>query len=156
MTINSRTKGQTGERAIATKLNGIVVKVRQDRNLPVLNTNDLPFQRNQNQSAVGGDDLTNPYYLSIEVKRQEALSINTWWKQCVASAERFKGVPILVFKQNHKAWRVIMNGHLRLDPLHVQTYASVGPLRCEVTIEVFEEWFKNYYERWLDANPQLS
>ena len=69
MTINVRTKGQTGEREVAKLLNAIVAKVRAKNALPKLATIDELFQRNQNQSAVGGSDLSNPLYLDIERKK---------------------------------------------------------------------------------------
>lgn len=88
MTINVRQKGQEGEREIAKILNAIVAKVRDEFKLSQYATRDELFQRNQNQSAVGGSDLSNPLYLDIEVKRQEDLSVNSWWKQCIEAAER--------------------------------------------------------------------
>ena len=98
MTINVRQKGQEGEREIAKILNQIVATVQAERQLPKYETRDELFQRNQNQSAVGGSDLSNPMGLEIEIKRQEALSVNTWWKQCVESAARTGGVPVLMFR----------------------------------------------------------
>lgn len=139
-TINIRAKGQSGEREVATMLNAIVQKVRQSKGLPQLDDRDLPFQRNQNQSAVGGDDLTNPYGLAIEVKRQETLSVNTWWKQCTASALRSGGRPILIYRQNRKPWRVVMTA-----PLPVTDSKSIGPVQVEVSVETFLAWFEQYH-----------
>ncbi len=139
MPINVRAKGQTGEREVATMLNDIVKQVRVKYGYPVLNDNDLPFQRNQNQSAVGGDDLTNPYGLAIEVKRQEGLSVNTWWNQCLASALRSNGKAILIYRQNRKPWRVCMMGML---PVNDATY--IGPVRVEIDIETFKAWFAEF------------
>jgi hypothetical protein len=82
MGINVRTKGAEGEREVAKMLNAIVATVRKELDLPQYATMDELFQRNQNQSAVGGADLSNNLGLEIEVKRQEALSVNSWWKQC--------------------------------------------------------------------------
>lgn len=146
--INIRQKGAEGERQVLQMLNKIVGDVREEKGLPQFAKEDEPFQRNQNQSAVGGDDLTNPYFLSIEVKRQEQLSINTWWKQCIASAERTKGVPILIFKQNRKKWRVCMNA-----PLYLTTTKFMGPVKVEVDLEIFKWWFYEYYTTYLEAHP---
>jgi len=140
VTINIRTKGQTGEREVAGLLNAVVQKVRQAQGLPALEDRDLPFQRNQNQSAVGGDDLTNPFGLAIEVKRQETLSINTWWKQCVASAARSNGRPILIYRQNRKPWRVVMTA-----PLPITDSKAIGPVQIEIAVETFLAWFEEYY-----------
>ncbi len=133
--INIRTKGQTGERELADRLNAIVNKVLIKLGIP------LPpkpiIQRNQNQSAVGGSDLTNPFQLAIEVKRQEGLSINTWWAQCLKSANETKTLPVLIFRQNNQKWRVMLYGRIygpRGDEFHVA--------RVEITIEAFDIWFE--------------
>lgn len=108
MTINGRTKGHTAERQIAKALNEIYNEVCQERGMPLP---DVPtIQRNQNQSAVGGDDLTGTMNYSIEVKRQEDLSLNSWWKQAVASAARQGKTPVVIFKQNRLKWRVLTVG----------------------------------------------
>lgn len=145
MGINIRAKGQTGEREVATLLNGVVIQLRTELGYSVLDEKDLPFQRNQNQSAVGGDDLTNPFGLAIEVKRQEALSVNSWWKQCVTSAFRSQGLAILMYRQNRKAWRVCMPA-----PIPISNSKSIGPVRVEIELEVFLQWFKEYYRDYLN------
>ncbi len=38
----------------------------------------------------------------IECKRQETLSIPTWWQQCTRNAEAEGLVPLLVFKRNRE------------------------------------------------------
>lgn len=149
MSINVRQKGQEGEREIAKILNGIVATIRQQNGFDKIETRDELFQRNQNQSAVGGSDLSNPLFLEIEVKRQEDLSINSWWKQCVDSAERTGGIPILIFRQNRKAWRVCMFGDLPLQPVGVQHYRAMTGTRVEITMDDFKRWFTHYYSSWL-------
>ena len=144
MSINVRTKGQTGEREVCKMLNNIVEEVRIKRDLPAFAAVDAPFQRNQNQSAVGGSDLTNPFNLDIEVKRQENLSIETWWRQTLESATRADGIPILIFKQNRKRWRVMMWGMLPVLNGHLQT-----KVRVELSPHDFKAWFTEYYELWL-------
>lgn len=105
--INIRAKGANGEREVATLMNAIIESVCKEEGL------HLPpkplIQRNQNQSAVGGSDLTNPFGYAIEVKRQEALSINTWWKQCEVAAAEFGGTPVVIYRQNgSRSWNVVM------------------------------------------------
>lgn len=156
MTINVRQKGQEGEREIAKILNAIVAKVRDEFKLPQYATRDELFQRNQNQSAVGGSDLSNPLYLDIEVKRQEDLSVNSWWKQCIESADRSGGIPILIFRQNRKAWRVCMLADLPLQPTNASCYTCMAGIRVEVDIETFKKWFKLYYTSWVKANPEKA
>jgi hypothetical protein len=108
MTINIRQKGAEGEREIVKILTAITVDVMRSLNSPEEEVEKAlkMIQRNQNQSAVGGNDLSNTFGLSIEVKRQEALSPGTWWAQCVAAAERNKELPVLMYRQNRKPWRI--------------------------------------------------
>lgn len=152
MAINVRTKGQEGEREIAKLLNGIVREVRIRKGLTLYNTNDELFQRNQNQSAVGGADLSNPMDLEIEIKRQEQLSINTWWKQCVASAERTGGIPILIFRQNRKPWRICIEANIPLQKKGAPRYTTLGPCRAEIDLDTFKTWFTHYYSEWCETN----
>lgn len=107
MAINIRTKGASGEREIATILNEIIKEVLEVIGVPDINNPNYYVARNTLQSAIGGDDLTNTYGFSIEVKRQEALAINTWWKQCVKSASEKNKVPVLIYRQNRGKWKVI-------------------------------------------------
>lgn len=146
MGINVRTKGQTGEREVATMLNNIVADIRRGYGLPPLATANLPFQRNQNQSAVGGSDLSNPYGLEIEVKRQETLAINTWWKQCEDAAARTGGTAVLIFRQNRKPWRVIMRGDI---PVWTSSNSCIAGARIEIDLDTFKQWFRAYYRDWL-------
>lgn len=149
MTINVRTKGQEGEREIAKILNAIVSEVRAANGYPAIATRDELFQRNQNQSAVGGADLSNPMGLEIEIKRQEALSVNGWWKQCKASAERTGGVPVLIFRQNRKPWRVVLEGEIPVRIPGSSGHQALSNVRIEVDIDTFKNWFRVYYQKWL-------
>ena len=104
------------------------------------------MQRNQNQSAVGGKDLVGTYGLAIEVKRQEALSINTWWKQCVISATELKEEPVLLFRQNGKKWRCLLLVGLQM-PLERGSTASSIQVRAEIDYDAFKQWFKAWSRR---------
>jgi hypothetical protein len=102
------------------------------------------IQRNQIQTAIGGSDLIGCYGLSVEVKRQEALNLNTWWKQCQTSALRDNGIPVLIYRQNKQKWKVrtyvmmpLPNGH------QMQTVA-------EFDWESFRIWFTE----WVKASLQ--
>jgi len=149
MAINVRTKGQTGEREVAKILNRIIGEVRGNLELPQYAKEDELFQRNQNQSAVGGSDLSSPMPLEFEVKRQEALSINTWWKQTLAAAKRVDGIPILIYRQNNKKWRVIMYGELPLLHDNDPRYLALPKCRVEIDLPTFEQWFSQFYFNWL-------
>ena len=101
-------------------------------------------QRNQNQSAVGGCDLTGTFHFAVEIKRQESLSIETWWKQCTAAASALGQVPVLIFKQNHKKWRVMMPARIEVNAPGEFMY-----VRAEITLEDFEKLFTSVAEGML-------
>jgi hypothetical protein len=142
-------KGGGAEREICDALNYIIYTEAKEIGIDV---GWNVVQRNSNQSAVGGNDLTNTFGLSIEVKRQEALSINTWWKQTLASAKRNNEIPILLFRQNHKEWRCMMYGILDLPQVTLGTVVDVTHcmnIRVEISWEDFLMWFRNYIKRKL-------
>ena len=138
--INIRAKGANGEREISDALNYIVYSAMKEFGLPpIINS----IQRNQNQSAGGGGDLTGTMGLSIEIKRQEALQINTWWKQCCASADRNNEIPVLIYRQSRKPWYVVINSWLLLpNNAYIQS-------RCTIEYEQFKVFFTEYVRRKL-------
>lgn len=150
MGINIRTKGQQGEREVCQLLENLARPVLAELgyNIPY----DPPlFQRNQNQSAVGGSDITNPFNLCIEVKRQEQLNINAWWKQCKEASEAFGGVPIVMYRQNGKRkWNVVMEGFLPI-PVTKQLHSRVFLGHDE-----FETWFKTYINYFVQEHGYES
>ena len=141
MGINIRQKGQEGEREIQRVLEPIVRKVLERNGIPL--PEKAIIQRNQNQSAVGGSDLSNTFGLCIEVKRQEALSIGTWWAQCVAAAKDNNEWPVLLYRQNGKKWRCVTLVWLHL-PGGAQQQA-----RAEFDMDTFLAWFEQWVQRKL-------
>ena len=87
----SRQKGQRGEREIckilSEKLGG-------------------EYKRNLMQTADGGYDVLGLDGWAIEVKFQEKLSIEKWWKQTVEQANDKK--PVLFFRKSREEWRVVI------------------------------------------------
>lgn len=148
--INIRAKGADGERQVAKALNEIVQRVLAVQEWPaeVVGGATKCIQRNQNQSAVGGCDLSNVFGLAVEVKRQEQLSVNVWWRQCVDQAMRNKEVPVLVYRQNRQAWSVVMYMQAPLPALVGGSGASMT-LRAEMSWEDFLEWFEQWVHRKL-------
>lgn len=139
--INIRQKGANGERQLATQLNDIVNALLLKHGIPLP---DKPIiQRNQNQTAVGGNDLSNVFGLGIEVKRQENLNIEAWWRQCVQSSERNRDFPVLVYRQNKSAWRVVMF-------VWVQLPAGAGDSACQIRGEIKWESFLSWFRLWVD------
>jgi hypothetical protein len=149
MGVNIRTKGAGGEREIADILNGAIYLTYKERGLPYPSSPIV--QRNQNQSAVGGQDLVGTFGYAIEIKRQETLNINTWWKQCVASADTLGEEPVLIFRQSREKWRVILNAYAQAPGLSI--YTSV---RAEITIIDFVRLFRQAVTRALDKSKPFQ
>lgn len=143
MAINIRTKGATGEREVIGILETVLFRVLDKMGCPAEERVKWHkvFQRNQNQSAVGGNDLCNTFDLSIEVKRQEQLSVNTWWRQCTAAATKAGETPVLIYRQNRKPWRVVTYVWL---PLPDGGHATA---RAEIDIDTFKVWFEHWVHR---------
>ena len=83
------------------------------------------LSRNLEQTRNGGHDLNGIDGLSIEVKRQEKLCIPAWWRQTLRQAEKVKGVPVLVYRQNYKPWTFIV-GH---DKIQMDQSSFIGWLK---------------------------
>lgn len=151
MGVNIRVKGQVGEREIADMLNGILYSVAKELDFSqedcVKAANMV--QRNQMQTAVGGNDLTNCFGLSIEIKRQEQLAVNTWWKQCCAAAERNGEMPVLMYRQNRKPWRVRTYVWITL-PNNMQQSAV-----AEFDEDTFRAWFREWVKAKLKAGESF-
>lgn len=149
MGINIRTKGAEGERQVANDLNTIVNGCYLAAGLPL--PEKPVVQRNQNQSAVGGQDLVGTFGFAIEVKRQETLSINSWWKQCEKSALNLDQIPVLIFRQNKMAWRCITYAYVPIS-----TTASIR-VRAEIPLDEFHAIFRSKVNAALAANrPQQT
>ncbi len=150
MGINIRTKGQEGEREICKLFNGVYKEVYEllGKTLP---DKDIA-QRNQNQSAVGGCDISNTCGLAIEVKRQEALSINTWWKQCEISAIALNKFPVLIFRQSKQKWRVM----LYVNQIRLFQSEKILAVRAEITMDDFLVYFKDHAINYIQTYGKES
>ena len=133
--INVVTKGKEGEREVCRLLNDVIASIAGQFDADTQMALDGIVQRNQNQSAVGGGDI-NLLGLSIEVKRQETLAVEQWWRQATASAKRNGDKPVLIYRQNRKAWHVVTDGLL---PLPDGRQISV---RTEFSLDSFLHWFR--------------
>lgn len=150
--LNIRAKGANGEREIAKALIVIVQKCMRELGFDeskVLAASNC-IQRNQNQSAVGGNDLSHTFGMSIEVKRQENLSINTWWKQTVAAATPNNELPVLIYRQNSKPWHVVTHGALHLPASEGSDYGTFA-CRLQIDWESFQIWFAHWVTRKLKS-----
>lgn len=153
--INIRQKGANGERQLATQLNDIVCQLLQKHGHPI--PRKPIIQRNQNQSAVGGNDLTNTFGLGIEVKRQENLNVEAWWRQCEEAAKRNAQFPVLIYRQNNQAWRVVCYMWVQL-PIRLEGRRdSAMQVRAEMKWDAFLSWFRAWVDYKLSNNeiPQV-
>lgn len=120
----SRNKGATAEREVISLLQPIVDKAYLDQDhTPTL-------KRNLMQYLEGGSDIIGIDSLSIEVKRCERLSVNSWWRQTLSQTKPNQ-IPVLFFRQSFKPW----------------TIATILPGQKAVThmaLPRFLDWFFKY------------
>lgn len=143
---NIRVKGASGEREICDAINEIYKELYIELNLEFP---EKPLaQRNQNQSAVGGDDISNTCHYSIEVKRQETAQVNTWWKQCLVSAAETGKMPCLLYRANRQKWRCVM----LVNPIRWYNAEGLSKVRAEMTFEDFKVFFKEHARQYIIEN----
>lgn len=124
--MNIRTKGSAAEREII-KLLQQVLDTELGKEAPKL-------QRNTLQTAYGGCDIHGYPRVAIEVKRQEKLNIPAWWKQTLQQASS-EQVPILIYRQSFKPWRVRTYGYLPCGKKKVRTVV-------DISLDAFLLWFR--------------
>ena len=88
-----RNKGASGERELAKLLSERL---------------GAEVSRNLLQSREGGHDLNGIKGWALEVKRQETLSINTWWGQTLRQADSAEAKPVLAYRQSRQPWKFIV------------------------------------------------
>ena len=91
--------------------------------------------RNLEQTRSGGADCLCIDGIALEVKRQESLSIPSWWIQTKNQARRTSRLPILMYRQNRKKWVFCIPSYLLIP-------YSIGYL--SLTEEEFHKWFALY------------
>lgn len=136
--INSRSKGQTGEREVADMLNAAVFRATGTYG---------DFKRNLQQTQDGGFDLFSELFpfFAFEVKRVENLTpglLESFWQQALRQAgtpttmtSRGSGayLPVLIYRRNRNPWRV-------------RTYGALcwhgDNIVVDVTVDDFTRWFE--------------
>lgn len=53
-------------------------------------------------------DVLTELPIHVEVKRQETLRINDWWKQS-ESATGEDEIPTVIFRQNRQSWKIMLS-----------------------------------------------
>lgn len=113
MAINSRAKGQRGERMVADLLNSACIRVAHD-----LGCKPPVFSRNLVQSRNGGHDLVGMDWIAVEVKwyAEVKSQLARWWEQTLRQAQAVNAEPVLIYKANGSKWSVRMYGRLEIAP----------------------------------------
>lgn len=152
--MNIRQKGHGAEREVATLLNGILILTMREMGFPeeTVVKAATSVQRNQNQSAVGGGDLSNTFGLCIEIKRHETLQIETWWKQCEASAKRNSEWPVLLYRQNNRAWRCVTYVTMSFPD---GSGRGLYPVRADISYSDFQSWYRHWIKTKLQQGEAV-
>jgi hypothetical protein len=131
----SRRKGGVGEReAINKVLQPIIDDVCQ-----VLRVERIEIQRNLLQAHRGGCDVHGLDWLSLEVKRDEGMSVAAMWQQTCEQAARTKAVPVLLYRRNGaRTWNAVLWSWLP----HSLDGRTGEWVRSTVDIEAFATWFR--------------
>lgn len=137
----SQNKGKQGEREVAMLLRAILKKACLDNGYEeeAAERKANGVRRNSLQSANGGFDLVGVPGMAVEVKRQETLKVEEWWRQCVEQCkeenerEGTNLIPVLLFRQNGKQWRCLTWVWLPVDK-------KVVKVRGEIGMEEFKGW----------------
>lgn len=143
--INSRAKGQRGEREVVDILQSLVSIIRAKYGL-----SEVLVQRNQNQSWQGGCDLHGLDGFAVEVKYCEQDWNNAWWVQCVAQGEKFKGVPILFYRRNGAKWKVRMRAFVNTPRDNDQIEIDM-----DISLQDFTSWFEDAYAERCELEARL-
>jgi len=98
--INSRSKGQRGERQVVDLLQPIVDDVRLS-----LKLDPITLKRNALQSHQGGEDIVGIVGMAVEVKFVEVENFEKWWEQAERQAAAKQCVPLLFFRASKQKWR---------------------------------------------------
>lgn len=100
-----RNKGANGEREVLALLSERL---------------GVTLSRNLSQTRNGGADCVELGRIRLEVKRQERLNINAWWKQAEEQSlllvtnvtNNNKGerlIPVLAYRQSRKPWAFVLD-----------------------------------------------
>ncbi len=115
----ARNKGANGEREILKWFEENFAHLTQ-------------LRRNFLQSREGGCDSLSIPGIALEVKRQEQLSVRSWWLQATEQAVKVERMPVLAYRQNRLKWKFCI-------PASLVTLESWGYLTLEE--DEFIKWY---------------
>lgn len=93
-------KGKQGEREVVKLLQPVVDEVYEEFGLT-----PIRLERNLVQTRNGGYDVIGLDWLALEIKRQETLHVDKWWKQTLSQCGEGQE-PVLMYRRNRKPWRI--------------------------------------------------
>ena len=150
MVINSRSKGQRGEREVRDILQKVMDEVGREMNLPFV----PEVKRNLMQSMEGGHDLVGIPGIAVEVKFQENLQPEKWWDQAVGQAFKAGIEPVLIYRRKNVRWRVRMWGFLGIsNPAEHEDCFQAHPV--DVSLDEFLTWFEGHLTAYWRNNPPI-
>jgi hypothetical protein len=131
MAINGKLKGKRGEVEfnvlIRNALGHLTLEEARLMGLPHTDVSKLAKSNVHGQCA----DSLVVSGLAIEIKRQEILQLDKWWRQACVQADRHGLVPVLAYRQNRKEWSVCI-------PAYFLKVGFDGYIT--LTEEVFVKW----------------
>ena len=130
-----RDKGKRGERDVINLLQphvDFIYNAMRGAQTALMASVETPeLKRNQLQSDGGGNDIHGLHWLSLEVKNQQALSVESWWAQTLAQV-KVGQVPVLMYKHRAK-WHCVVLA--RVDGM-------ADALRITMSVNEFGYWFR--------------
>lgn len=134
----AQNKGKRGERLAVKALQPVIDGCYENTHL------EAPqLFRNGNQAAGGGYDIDGISWLALEIKNCETLQIPKWWRQAVRQACGNQ-VPVLMYKQSRKPWRICIWGYIPAGPLRVRTMV-------DIPFVAFVTWFEAMIKQEIKA-----
>lgn len=125
MAINSRNKGANGEREI--------IRILEDEL-------GVRLERNLAQSFAGGHDLLGLDEWALEIKRYRQVGIpekRAFWVQAVEQANRVGKRPAVIFREDRKPWRVLVQ--IETECFEQISFHSTAEISLELFISLIRE-----------------
>lgn len=144
--INSRAKGQRGEREVAVMFIAVMQEVEAAvlAQFPPELVDKTKFKseevkRNTMQSDRGGYDLHGIPLLAPEVKFTETFLFNDWWSQCTKQAKH-KEFPVLIYRCKRMPWRVRSYSSVQFPGMQTMQWVI-----ADYTFGDFLHWYQGLY-----------
>jgi len=128
-----KSKGSAGEREFVRVLEDVFP--------------DTEISRNIDQVRNGGADIIAVEPFAIEVKRCQTLLINNWRKQALTQTTRSNSVPVLVYRQNRRPWKVQIPVNVIVKKKHRYKHTNAHDVEwAEISLAYFLKLAKTIAE----------